>query len=171
MERGSFWILDQYDPSPLERGKGEKKEAARVSSKIARKGKRKAEQKKWQQQKETLVNIVHNPKKRKKVDRSVLVIIWNVNDYNVESRYVALFEAVIMELWKLPPIPAYLTIKPELNSKIMKRSTYSQNMSWYNAPYSTGGGDFAVLSTKKKLQCLVMVCSRGQLLEDEEVGE
>lgn len=59
----------------------------------------------------------------------MLVMIWNVNDYNVESRYVALFEAVIMELWKLPPIPAYLTIKPELNSKIMKRSTYSQNMS------------------------------------------
>ena len=38
-------------------------------------------------QKKTLVNnmLVHSPKKRK-VDRSVLVVIWKVNDYNVESR-------------------------------------------------------------------------------------
>lgn len=64
-----------------------------------------------QQRKKTLVNymLVHSPKKRKKVDRSV-------NHYNVESRKVALFKAVIMELGE-----------SQLNSKIMKRSTYSKH--------------------------------------------
>lgn len=77
-----------------------------------------------QQQKKTLVNmIVHSPQKRNEV------VISDVEGERLQCRKSldSPFQGRDHGIVKITVNPSYLTMKLVLNSKIMKRSTYSKH--------------------------------------------